>query len=70
MINSWKKSFQLFHQLILFVKDVRDKKIPHTDFLKFIALLFKLYMVENWWKNITVTDEKYSVCMRLLTVKK
>ena len=36
----------------------------HTQiFLKFIALLFKLYMVENWWKNITVTDEKiFRVC--------
>ena len=28
-------------------KDIRERKILHTDFLKFIILLFKLYLMEN-----------------------
>ena len=27
-------------------------------FLKFSVLLFKIFLVENWWKKITFTDEK------------
>ena len=53
----------------LFFKDVRDRKIVHTDFfLKFSILLFKLYLGENRWKNLQLPMKKYSVSIRLLTI--
>ena len=39
------------------------------NFLKFSILLFKLYLVENRSKNLQLPMKKYSMSIRLFTVK-
>ena len=51
------------------VKDARDRKILHTDFFKVQDTIIQVVLGRKSMKKFTVTDEKYSVSVRLLTVK-
>ena len=43
------------------LKDVRDRKILHTDFFKVQYIIIKAILSRKSMKKFTVTDEKYSV---------
>ena len=51
------------------LKDVRDRKILHTDFCKVQCIISQAILSRKAMKKFTVTDKKYSVSIRLLTVK-
>ena len=50
-------------------KDVCDRKILQREFSKIQYIIIQAILSRESMKKIIVTDEKYSVPMRLLTVK-
>ena len=50
-------------------KDVCDSKILYTEFFEVQYIIIEAILSRKLMKKITVTDEKYSVSIRLLTVK-
>ena len=48
-------------------KNVRDRKILHTEFFKVQYIIIQAILSRKSMKKFAVTDEKYSI--RLLTVK-
>ena len=51
------------------LKDVRDRKILHTDFLKVQCTTIQAILSGKSMKKIPLPMKKYSVSIRLLTVK-
>ena len=51
-------------------KDVLDRKILHTEFLEVQYIIIQAILGRKLMKKSTVTDEKYSVSIRLLDRKK
>ena len=51
------------------LKGVRDKKILHTDFFKVQYIIIQAILGRKSIKNLQLPMKKYSVSIRLLTVK-